>query len=389
MTRRTVAVAMSGGVDSSVAAALCVEAGHNVVGIMLRLWSEPGAEGANRCCTLDAVEDARAVADTLNIPFSVIDVADFFRATVVDAFLADAAAGDTPNPCFVCNRRVRFGHLLAQAEALGADALATGHYARLETDAAGTHWLRRGADRAKDQSYVLHRLNQRQLAHASFPVGGYVKAEVRALAAGFGLPVASRADSVDLCWIGPGGVGGFLERHLPPDAQSAGPILDQAGRRLGEHHGLARYTYGQRKGLGVATGAPLFVVDKDAARNALILGPAEALLARRLVLRDMHWISGRAPAGPLNALAQIRYRAAEAPARVVPGTDAHGQPTAEVVFDAPQRAPTPGQGVVVYDGDRVLGGGLIAAVGAGAFQGGGAPAQARLEDVLGNGQGGD
>lgn len=350
---------MSGGVDSSVAAALLVEAGHRVFGIMLRLWAEPGAaEDANRCCTLGAVDDARAVADGLNIPFSVIDIRDAFKATVVDAFLAAAAAGDTPNPCFTCNRSVRFGLLLDAAVALGADALATGHYARTRRRPDGTIELLRGVDATKDQSYVLHALDQAQLARAVFPLGDRTKVDVRALAERIGLPVAHRPDSVDLCWTAPDGAAGFLGRHLPAAAMAPGEIVDASGRVLGRHAGLPRYTIGQRRGLGVAGGAPLFVVRRDRARNALVVGPSEALAVREVAVRRMHWSAGAAPAGPVRVTAQVRYRAAAAPAVLTPLPDGG----ARVAFDDPVRAPAPGQGLVAWIDDDlvVLGGGPIA-----------------------------
>ncbi|MCE7939384.1 tRNA 2-thiouridine(34) synthase MnmA [bacterium] len=354
----TVAVAMSGGVDSSVAAALCVAGGHRVFGVMLRLWAEPGAEAPNRCCTLGAIDDARAVANALDIPFQVLDAASVFKREVVDAFTAAAAAGDTPNPCFTCNRRIRFAWLLEHARALGADCLATGHYARVDVDPAGGHRLRRGVDADKDQSYVLHRLSQAQLARAVFPLGVYTKPEVRALAAAFGLSVAARPDSVDLCWTGPDGVAGFLGRHLPADALRPGAIVDADGRTLGRHHGLPRYTVGQRRGLGVAVGSPVYVVARDPVRNALVVGPDAMLGKRRVAVRDMHWLTGAPPAAPMRVAAQVRYRSPAAPALLLPGPGL----TAEAVFDAPQRAPAPGQGLVAYVDDAVIGGGVIAAV---------------------------
>lgn len=358
--RATIAVAMSGGVDSSVAAARLVEAGHRVFGIMLRLWAEDGAaDRANRCCTPAAVDDARAVADRLGIPFSVIDIRAAFKAAIVDAYLAAAAAGDTPNPCFDCNRRVRFGLLLDQARALGADALATGHYARVERLADGSFALRRGVDAAKDQSYVLHALDQAQLARARFPLGDLTKAEVRAIAARLGLSVAARPDSVDLCWPAADGAVGFVARQLPAAALAPGPIVDRAGRVLGTHRGLPRYTVGQRRGLGVAAGAPLFVVARDHARNALVVGPAADLAARDVAVRRMHYVAGRAPDGPLRVMAQVRYRAAAAPAELTPLPDGG----AAVRFDAPVRAPAPGQGLVAWDAadSAVVGGGPIGA----------------------------
>jgi len=352
----TVAVAMSGGVDSSVAAALCVAAGYRVVGIMLRLWAEDGAEGTNKCCSLGAIDDARDVADRLGIPFSVLDARDAFKVGVVDPFLAASAAGDTPNPCFTCNRQIRFRWLLDRAMALGADYLASGHYARVTGVPRGPWQLLRGLDPSKDQSYMLHRLGQDQLARACFPVGVYPKTEVRALAEHFDLPVAHRPDSVDLCWTGPGGVAGFLSRHLPADLLRPGPIRSADGRHLGEHDGLPLYTTGQRRGLGVALGKPVYVVARDTARNTLVLDDASRLDRLRLRLTDCHWISGSPPAGPQRVTAQIRYRSPAVPGELRSDSDGRG---AEMVFDTPVRAPATGQGLVAYLGPAVLGGGRI------------------------------
>lgn len=352
-----VAVAMSGGVDSSVAAALCVAAGLRTLGIMLRLWAEPGAAGANKCCTLGAVDDARAVAESLGMPFHVLDAADPFHASVVAPFLAAAEAGDTPNPCFGCNRQVRFGFLLRQARALGADYLATGHYARVATLPDGTLGLLRGVDAAKDQSYMLHRLGQEQLAQALFPLGSLAKTTVRQLARQHGLSNAARPDSVDLCWVGPDGVAGFVGRHLPPAAMAPGPIVDPAGRTLGRHAGLPRYTRGQRRGLGIAAGMPLYVTGKDAARNVLIVGPAASLAVDVVQATDWHWIAGAAPETPLAVTAQARYRAPAAPGTLT----ALGDSEVVIRFAAPQRAPAPGQGLVAWRQDLCLGGGRIVA----------------------------
>jgi tRNA-specific 2-thiouridylase len=352
----TVAVAMSGGVDSSVAAARCVEARHRVFGMMLRLWSEPGAAAANRCCAPAAVDDAAAVASALDIPFHVIDAEEVFEREVVAPFVTESAAGDTPNPCLRCNRLIRFGFLLDQARALGADVLATGHYARVEEMPDGTRRLLRGVDPGKDQSYVLHVLDQARLAHARFPVGALPKSEVRRLARRYALPVASRADSVDLCWVGDHGVPGFLERHLPPGAAAPGPIETQAGDVVGEHRGLPYYTLGQRRGLGVSLGRPVHVVAYDRARNALIVGDAAALLTRDVHVRGVRWIAGTPPErGSFRAEAQVRYRAPAASCVVTPRDDG----TLAVCFDTPQRAPTPGQALVVYRGETCLGGGRI------------------------------
>ena len=276
-----VAVAMSGGVDSSVAAALLVEQGYRVIGIMLRLWSEPGCEDLNRCCTPQAMSLARQVAAHLGIPFYVLDAKQPFRATVVEAFFEGYARGVTPNPCLVCNRRIRWGFLLEHARALGAERFATGHYARLRRLPDGTVQLLKGRDAAKDQSYVLAMLSQEQLQRTLLPIGEYTKAEVRALAERFGLPVAQRPDSQDLCFLAGQDYRDFLARHRP-DTLRPGPILTPDGQEIGRHRGLAFYTIGQRKGLGLAAPRPLYVLDKDPARNALIVGPAEALGRRAL-----------------------------------------------------------------------------------------------------------
>lgn len=351
----TVAVAMSGGVDSSVAAALCAASGNPVVGIMLRLWAEPGARAENKCCHPGAILDAQAAASILGIPFSVLDATDVFYDTVVEPFLAAAAAGDTPNPCFSCNRQMRFGYLLAQARALGADFLATGHYARVGRDAEGRRTLLRGVDPAKDQSYMLHRLGQEELRHAAFPVGVYTKPQVRLLAAHWGLPAATRADSMDLCWTGTDGVAGFLTRRLPAGLVREGAIVDRAGRELGRHHGLPTYTLGQRRGIGVAGGAPLYVTDLDREQNRLVMGPEQDLLTAGLRLDRLHWVSGAPPQPDAPLEAMVRYRAQSVPARLRPLDDG----AALLRFAAPQRAPTPGQGLVLYEGERVLGGGRI------------------------------
>ncbi|HTX91754.1 MAG TPA: tRNA 2-thiouridine(34) synthase MnmA [Anaerolineales bacterium] len=351
-----VVVAMSGGVDSSVAAALLKQQGYDVTGMMLRLWSEAGKENSNRCCTPDSMALARRVAAKLDIPFYVVDVKDLFYETVVRAFIDGYARGVTPNPCLICNRSIRWETLLDHALALGADYLATGHYVRLETDAAtGKKRLLRSVDHSKDQSYVLHVLNQEKLARSLFPIGGYPKTQVRAFAESFGLPTASRADSQDLCFLAGDDYRSFLKRNAPEIARP-GPIVRRDGTNLGEHQGLAYYTIGQRKGLGVSSPVPLYVLAKDAATNTLVIGPEEELGTSELIALDVHWTIDEPPAGPVNGQVKTRYTAREAAAEIAP-LDGN---RVRVRFEAPQRDITSGQAAVFYDGEVVLGGGLIA-----------------------------
>lgn len=352
MSRRRVAVAMSGGVDSSVAAALLVEQGAEVVGLMLRLWS-PDPTGVNRCCSPDAMAAARRVAAMLDIPFHVLDVRLPFKAQVVDFFIEGYRKGVTPNPCLECNRHIRWGFLLRHALALGATHLATGHYARVRQREDGRYLLLRAVDRAKDQSYVLSVMTQENLAHACFPVGDYTKEEVRAMAAERGLPVAQRRESQDLCFVTDGDYRAFLESQglrLAP-----GPIYDLEGRLLGEHRGLAAYTIGQRKGIGIPAPEPLYVVAKDVARNALIVGPRQALGRRTFHVGRVNWILGEPPDGPMEVGIQVRYRAREVPAVVTPRDECR----AEVELAEPLPDVTPGQAAVFYHGEVCLGGGII------------------------------
>ncbi|MDQ2691703.1 MAG: tRNA 2-thiouridine(34) synthase MnmA [Chloroflexota bacterium] len=352
MTR--VVVAMSGGVDSSVAAALLKEQGYDVAGMMLRLWSEPGKEDTNRCCTPDSMAQARRVAARLDIPFYVIDAKDVFRETVVQYFLDGYARAETPNPCLICNRQIRWTFLLDHALALGAEYMATGHYVRIRRDERGQSQLLRAVDRGKDQSYVLHVLTQEKLKHALFPVGDYPKTEIRAIAEKHGLPTASRKDSQDLCFLGGEDYRHFLQRNAA-DILQPGGIVTRDGRSLGEHSGLANYTIGQRKGLGLASPVPLYVLGKDAVTNRLIVGTQDELGSHELTARDISWISGEAPREPFRAEVKIRYTAREAGALVTPVEGDRVQ----VRFDAPQRDITAGQAAVFYQGDVLLGGGII------------------------------
>ncbi|WP_069805072.1 tRNA 2-thiouridine(34) synthase MnmA [Thermogemmatispora onikobensis] len=381
-----IVVAMSGGVDSSVAAALLKEQGHEVIGIMLRLWAEPGNEEddgvervvQNKCCSLEAVDDARRVARLLDIPFYLMNVEQEFKDQVVDYFYREYVAGHTPNPCLVCNRFIRFTVLLRRALALEADYLATGHYARVERDPlTGKYRLLRAVDRQKDQSYVLHVLNQEQLAHACFPLGAYTKEQVRAMAAERGLPVASKPESQEICFVARDDYRGFIQRYAVSEVAAEvavaggqrssflpvprpGPIYDREGNLLGQHRGLAFYTIGQRRGLGVTSSRPLHVLKIDTERNALIVGPAEALERTSFTVHSMHYISGDVPTEPFEAAVRIRYKASEQRAWVRP---LEGR-RALVTLEQPVRAVTPGQGAVFYggaDGDEVLCGGIIEA----------------------------
>jgi len=352
----TVVVAMSGGVDSSVAAALLVERGYNVIGMMMRLWSEETVDGRvhNRCCTPEQMNDARRIADSLGIPFYVLDTKATFRNTVVQYFIDQHAAGNTPNPCLECNRQIRFSFLQQNALALDADYLATGHYARITTNDEGLYQLRMGLDPTKDQSYVLSVMGQSELAHAMFPIGEYEKTEVREIARRIGLSVHNKQDSQDLCFLGDGDYRRFLQEHAP-DIVEAGPIMRRSGERLGQHGGLVNYTVGQRRGLGVTYSEPLYVLGKDTVQNALIVGTADELGKSSLTARRVNWVAGSTPDEPFRAQVKIRYKAKPMPGLITPLDDGRFQ----VDFDEPLRDITPGQGAVIYDGDLCLGGGTI------------------------------
>lgn len=345
---------MSGGVDSSVAAALLKQQGYDVTGMMLRLWSEPGKEESNRCCTPDAMAQARRVAARLDIPFYVVDAKDVFKETVVQYFLDGYARGETPNPCLLCNRQIRWTFLLDHALALGADYMATGHYVRIQSAPDGTRKLYRAVDPSKDQSYVLHVLTQDKLQRALFPVGDYPKPEIRAMAESFGLSTASRPDSQDLCFLAGDDYRNFLQRNAS-EMLREGEIITTDGRSLGRHNGLANYTIGQRKGLNIASPVPLYVITKQALQNTLVVGTLDELGFFELTARDVNWTSGRVPNGPFRAQVKIRYTAKEVEALVSP---LEGE-LVSVKFDAPARDVTAGQAAVFYQGDEVIGGGII------------------------------
>jgi tRNA-uridine 2-sulfurtransferase len=360
MTR--VVVAMSGGVDSSVAAALLKQQGFDVIGMMLRLWSEPGKENSNRCCTPDAMALARRVAAQLDIPFYAVDARQPFHSNVVQYFLDEYARGMTPNPCLVCNRVIRWKFLLDHALAMGAEYMATGHYVKLREQVfsganSGSHstmQLLRADDRSKDQSYVLHVLNQEQLRSALFPVGNYTKEEIRSMAKEFGLPSASRPDSQDLCFLAGEDYREFIKRNAP-DSLIEGEIRSITGNLLGKHTGLSQYTIGQRKGLGFSSSQPMYVLDKITESNTLVVGVADALGKNELTVKDLNWISGISPEEVFRAEVKIRYTAREASAEVARLKNGKYL----VRFDNHLRDITPGQAAVFYQDDVVLGGGII------------------------------
>jgi len=346
---------MSGGVDSSVAAALMHEEGHEVTGVTLKLWQGPDGEAPTHgCCTVSDSEDARRVAAGLDIPYYVFDYTDDFASAVVDPFVESYRNGRTPNPCVECNRSIKFSILLEEAARLDCDLLVTGHYARVTRE--GGRWrLRRGVDQSKDQSYVLHMLGQGELARTRFPVGGMTKSETRRVAAGLGLRNAHKRDSYEICFIADD-YRRFIAQRTP-EAVRPGRIVDASDNQLGEHRGVVNFTVGQRRGLGIAVGRPVYVTEIQAADRKVVIGPKESLLREACRIRDPNWIRFDALREPVRPPAKIRYPAPLAWAWVRPVA---GMPEeAEVVFDEPQCAVTPGQAAVFYADDYVLGGGWI------------------------------
>ncbi len=352
-----VVVAMSGGVDSSVAAALLQDEGHQVIGITMQVWPRGKQEHGrlDGCCGLGAIEDARKVSRKLGIPHYVMDCRDIFAQKVITDFCQEYIRGRTPNPCIRCNQHVKFGTLLERTKQLGADFIATGHYARVEKDeATGSYLLKKGIDHNKDQSYFLSQLTQEQLCHTLLPLGNLTKEKVREIARLLGLAVADKPASQEICFI-PGDYSSFLEDYIP-QAVKPGPILDKQGDTVGKHRGITFYTIGQRKGIGLSAPDPLYVTAIEPERNAVVVGNKKETYGKELVASGLNWISITAPEQSLEAKAKIRYHHQEAEANITPLPENK----VYVKFKEPQMAITPGQAIVFYDGDTVIGGGTIA-----------------------------
>ncbi len=348
-------VAMSGGVDSSVAAKLLCDAGNLCIGCTMKLYdnADAGIDRAHTCCSLDDVEDARSVAHRLGMDYFVFNFSDDFREKVIDKFVASYLSGRTPNPCIDCNRYMKFDKLFDRADVLGCDKIATGHYARIDFS-DGRYRLKKALDETKDQSYVLYAMTQKQLSRTLFPLGNLAKSETRRIADAAGFVNADKPDSQDICFVPDGDYAKIIELHMGRPA-APGNFIDPTGKVLGKHAGIIRYTVGQHRGLGIDTPGKRYVCAVNAADNTVTLGEAGDLMRREAVVNDFNWIAGEAPASPIRCKAKLRYRQVEQPAVVTPRADG----SVQILFDEPQRAVTPGQAAVLYDGEVVLGGGTV------------------------------
>ena len=348
-------IAMSGGVDSSVAAKLLCDAGNECIGCTMKLFDncDAGLSRSRTCCSLDDIEDARSVAFSLGMRYYVFNFKDDFREKVIKKFASAYLVGQTPNPCIDCNRYMKFDKLYERARLLGCDKIATGHYARIEFDGE-KYMLKKARDESKDQSYVLYMLTQEQLAHTLFPLGELIKSETRAIAEASKLTNAQKPDSQDICFVPDGDYAAAIER-LTGKTSAPGNFIDTDGNVLGTHRGITHYTIGQHRGLGLALPERRYVCKIDAGSGTVTLGSGTELYSREVLVRDFNWISGEAPSGPIRCSAKIRYRQPEQAANVEPLSENE----ALIRFDTPQRAVTPGQSAVLYDDDTVLGGGII------------------------------
>lgn len=351
-----VVTAMSGGVDSSVAAFLLKEQGYDVIGISLKVWDEQStSKRSNTCCSFDDIQDARGVCERLQIPFYAFDYQEQFRKKVINTFVDEYERGRTPNPCILCNNHIKFEQLLQEAEKLGATYLATGHHARVSRDAGGIYHLKKGVDAKKDQSYVLHRLGQKSLAKILFPVGEYTKTQIREIACANKIPTASKPESQDICFIPNRDHGAFINKYFPDKNPGQGNFVDGAGQVLGRHEGIHHYTIGQRRGLGIGFGERLYVTRIKPETNEVILGKVADLKCRGLIAREVNWVS-LPGTEDVSCGVKIRYQQSEIPS-MVRIRDGGASPLVE--FMDPHPAVTPGQAVVFYQGDEVLGGGWI------------------------------